>query len=56
MIAVGESVWISIPVSSEDWSGNRVWELPIAIDFPDQRTILFDALSISEIARGPLVK
>jgi hypothetical protein len=55
-IAVGESVWISIPVSSEDWSGNRVWELPIAIDFPDQRTILFDALSISEIARGPLVK
>ena len=55
-IAVGESGWISIPVSSEDWTGNRVWALPIAIDFPDRRTILFDALSISEIARGPLVK
>jgi hypothetical protein len=56
MIAVGKSGWISIPVNSEDWAGNRVWELPIAIDFPDNRTILFDALSISESARGPLVK
>ena len=56
MIAVAESGWISVPVSSEDWTGNRVWALPIAIDFPDRRTILFDALSISEIARGPLVK
>lgn len=56
VIAVGESGWISIPVSSEDWAGNRVWALRIAIDFPDRRTMLFDALSISEIARGPLVK
>ena len=56
LIALGDPGWISIPIGSEDWAGNRVWALPIDIDFPDRRTILFDALSMSEIARGPVVR
>ena len=54
-IAIGKPEWISLPVSSGDWSGDRVWRLPISINFPDERAILFRELSISEIARGPLV-
>jgi hypothetical protein len=55
MIAIEKSGWISLPVTSSDWSGDRVWRLPISINFPDQRRILFHELSISAIARGPLV-
>jgi hypothetical protein len=55
MIAVEKSGWISLPVSSGDWSGNRVWQLRISINFPDRRKILFHDLSVSENARGPLV-
>jgi len=53
--SVGEQVWFSLPVQSGDWTGNRLWTLPIAIDFPDGRTILFHELSLTETPRGPLV-
>ena len=55
-VEVGDAGWVSIPVTSGDWSGNRVWTLPIAIHFPDRRTMLFQELSLSEIARGALVR
>jgi hypothetical protein len=53
--SVGEEVWFSLPVRSEDWAGNRLWTLPIDIDFPDGRTILFHELSLTETPRGALV-
>ena len=56
VVEVSEAGWVSIPVDSGDWAGNRVWTLPIVIDFPDGRTILFQQLSLSEIARGALVR
>jgi hypothetical protein len=31
----GWTEWISLPVRSEDWSGNWVWMLPISIGLPD---------------------
>ena len=56
LMTVEKPGWISVPVSSGDWSGNRVWRLPISIDFPDGRNILFQELSLSERARGPIVR
>ena len=47
--------WISVPVSSEDWSRARVWMLPISVEFPDGGTVLFQELSLSETASGALV-
>jgi hypothetical protein len=49
---VSQSGWISIPVGTADWSRNRIWVLPIWIEFPDGGAILFQELSLSEIARG----
>ena len=49
---VSQSGWISIPISAADWSRGRIWVLPIAIEFPDGGAILFQQLSLSEIARG----
>jgi hypothetical protein len=51
-IALGEKQWLSLAVSSSDWSGNRLWNLPVSIDFPDGRTILFEELSLTESPRG----
>lgn len=53
--SVGEQVWFSLPIRSEDWEGNRLWTLPITIEFPDGRTILFHELSLTETPRGTLV-
>lgn len=48
--------WISLPVRSADWSGNRVWELPVFLDFPDGRKALLHELSLTEAPRGRLVE
>lgn len=50
-----EEEWISVPVRSADWAGNRVWTLPITVDFPNGRTILFHELSVSTEPRGRMV-
>ena len=39
-------------VGSNDWSGNRLWTLPVSIDFPDGRTILFHEIALTESPRG----
>lgn len=52
---LGEREWLSAPVTSADWSGNRLWTIPIAIDFPDGRTILFHEVALSDAPRGRLV-
>ena len=54
-IVVGVQEWISLPVRTADWTGTRSWTLPISIAFPDGRTILFHALSISTAPRGRVV-
>jgi hypothetical protein len=48
--------WMSVPISAGDWNGNRVWTLPLSIDFFDSRTMLFQNLSVSEMPRGRLVQ
>ena len=53
-IAVRERQWFSLPVSSNDWSGNRIWSVPVAIDFPDGRTILFHEVALTQSPRGAL--
>jgi hypothetical protein len=55
-IAVRERQWLSLPVGSNDWSGNRVWTVPVAIDFPDSRTILFQEVALTESPRGTLAE
>jgi hypothetical protein len=55
-IAVRQRQWLSLPVGSNDWSGNRVWTVPIAIDFPDRRTILFQEVALTESPRGTLAE
>lgn len=52
---VGQRQWLSLPVRSSDWKGNRVWILPIAIDFLDGRTILFHEIALTESPRGTVV-
>ena len=47
-----EKGWISLPVDTSDWAGNRLWELPLSIDFPDRRTVLFHELSVTTEPRG----
>jgi hypothetical protein len=47
--------WISVPVRSADWVGNRSWALPITIEFPNGRTILFHEWSVSGQPRGRVV-
>jgi len=52
---VDEREWFSLPVGSGDWKGNRVWTLPITIDFLDGRTILFHEIALTESPRGTVV-
>ena len=51
-VMVGERLWFSLPIGSQDWSGNRLWTAPVAIDFPDGRTILFQEVALTESPRG----
>ncbi len=55
-IVVGTEEWISVPVSAADWTGNRVWRLPISITLTHGRTILFRDLLVSEKPRGRVVQ
>ena len=53
-VVVGERLWFSLPVGSNDWSGNRLWTATIAIDFPGGRTILFQEVALTESPRGQI--
>ena len=52
---LGVRKWFSLPVRSGDWTGNRLWTLPITIDFPDRRAILFQSMEMTETPRGDVV-
>jgi hypothetical protein len=53
---VSQSGWISIPISTADWARNRIWVLPISIEFPDGGAMLFQELSLNAIARGTVAQ
>jgi len=55
-VVVSERQWFSLPVGSNDWSGNRLWSVPVTIDFPDGRRILFHELALTESPRGHLAE
>jgi hypothetical protein len=44
--------WISIPVRSGDWTGNRLWSVPLRFRVLDGRAILFEELSVTEQPAG----
>jgi hypothetical protein len=54
--AVAGAVAFSIPVTSSDWTGNRVWALPVSFQFPGGGNVLFGELSISAQPLGRLVE
>ena len=54
-VVASEPQWFSLVVGSDDWSGNRLWNLPVSIDFPDGRTMLFHELALTESPRGVVV-
>jgi hypothetical protein len=51
-LIVGDREWFSLPVASGDWSGQRLWTVPVTIDFPDSRTMLFEEVVLTEAPRG----
>jgi hypothetical protein len=51
-ISVAGRQWFSLPVASNDWSGDRLWVLPVTIDFPDRRAMLFREVALTETPRG----
>ena len=51
-VMVGGQQWFSLPVGSDDWTGNRLWTVPVAIDFPDRSKILFQETALTESPRG----
>ena len=53
---VGERQWFSLPVASSDWSGNRLWTMPVAIDFPEGKTILFHEVALTQSPRGQVAE
>jgi hypothetical protein len=55
-VLVGERQWFSLPVGSNDWNGNRLWTVPVAVDFPDGRTILFHEVALTESPRGQVAE
>jgi hypothetical protein len=48
--------WISLPVQTSDWVGNRLWTLPLSIDLPDRHATLFHELSLTDAPRGRIVE
>ena len=52
---LGERRWISLPVRKGDWKENRLWMLPITIDFLDGRAVLFNEIALTEQPRGAIV-
>jgi hypothetical protein len=53
--SVDRREWLSVPIDTEDWIGNRLWTVLVNIDFPDGRPILFHELSITEAPQGRLI-
>jgi hypothetical protein len=51
-VLIADRQWFSLPVGSGDWSGNRLWTVPVTIDFPDGRTMLFHEVALTEKPRG----
>jgi hypothetical protein len=51
-IIVDERGWFSLPVTSSDWRGSRLWTTSVAIDVPEGRRILFQELALTELPRG----
>jgi hypothetical protein len=51
-VLVGERKWFSLPVGSGDWKGNRLWALPITIEFLDGRAVLFQEIALTDSPRG----
>jgi hypothetical protein len=54
-VLIGDRQWFSLPVGSGDWSGNRLWTVPVTIDFPHGRTILFHEVALTETPRGSVL-
>jgi hypothetical protein len=54
--AIVKQEWISLAIRSADWTGNRLWELPVFVDLPDGHAILFRELSLTEAAQGRIVE
>ena len=48
--------WVSVPVTSGDWTGNRLWRLQISIHFVEGHKMLFRELTLTESPRGRVVK
>jgi hypothetical protein len=48
--------WVSMRVATGDWSGNRVWTLPVTVDVLNARSMLFAELSVTEQPLGALVE
>jgi hypothetical protein len=51
-VVASDRQWFSLAVGSSDWSGNRLWNLPVSIDFADGRTMLFHELALTDSPRG----
>jgi hypothetical protein len=56
VVLAGGRQWFSLPLGSSDWSGNRVWTIPVTIEFPEGRTILFHEVALTESARGTVAE
>lgn len=54
-VVAKDRMWFSFPVQSGDWQGNRLWALPIRIDFSTDRTILFQEIALTETPKGEVV-
>ena len=44
--------WVSVPVRSSDWTGNRLWMVRVNIEVPAGTRVLFKDLSVTEIANA----
>ena len=55
-VMVSGQQWFSLPVGSDDWTGDRLWAVPVAIDFPDRSKILFQETALTESPRGRLAE
>jgi hypothetical protein len=51
-VLVEDRQWFSLAVESGDWRGNRLWTVPVTIEFPEGRTILFQEVALTQSPRG----
>ncbi len=52
---LGERQWFSLLVRRGDWKGDRLWMLPVTIDFLDGRAVLFNEIALTDEPRGTVV-